>query len=204
MADYTWPSSIVPSSSTWRSLANTASFISPLSGTVRTLSRGGDRWAATLTFNALLGDDRATLQAFLTRLRGQAHRVVLPDHSYKRRGALTANFLIKGASQTGVTVTCDGATAGVTNGLRAGDYVTIDSALYMIVLDTSSDGSGNITLTLHRPLLASPADNAAVNILTPTSRFLLADNTVGWSNTPAGWPRIVSSFSLEFIEDIAA
>jgi hypothetical protein len=203
VTDYTWPTSLVPSSSEWRFVSNTAAFASPLSGTTRTLGRGGDRWACTLSFNALIQDDRAEMQAFLTRLRGQAHRVVLPDHSYKRRGALTANVLVKGSAQTGVSLACDGATTGVTNALRAGDYVTVENYPYMVVLDASSDGSGNITLTLNRPLVQVPADNATVNLVAPTGRFMLADNTVGWSNAPAGWPRIVSSFTVDFVEDIA-
>lgn len=204
MTTYTWPSAIIPSSSEWRFLSNTASFVSPLSGTTRTLSRGGDRWACTLVFNALTGANRADLQAFLARLRGQAHRVTLPDHSYYKRGALTANILVNGGSQSGVSLVCDGASAGITNAMRAGDYVTVGGYPYMVVADANSDGSGNITLTLNRPLLATPADNATVNLTAPTGTFLLAGNTVGWSNTPAGWPRIVSGFSLEFIEDIAA
>lgn len=185
-------------------LSNTAAFMSPLSGTTRTLSRGGDRWACSIVFNALSGADRATLQAFLTRLRGQAHRVTLPDHSYYKRGALTSNFLVNGGSQTGVSLVCDGATTGVTNAMRAGDYITVGGFPYMVVADANTDGSGNITLTINRPLLSSPADNASVNITAPTGTFLLSGNTVGWSNRAGGWPRIVSSFSLEFIEDIAA
>ena len=203
MTDYTWPSTLIPSASEWRFISNTAAFISPLSGTTRTLGRGGDRWAASLNFNALITDDRATMQAFISRLRGQMHRVVLPDHSYKRRGLLAANFQVNAGGQTGVSLVCEGATAGITNGMRAGDYITVENYLYMVVVDATSDGSGNITLVLNRPLVQSPANHAAVNILTPTARFILADNTVGWSNTPAGWPRIISGFSLNFVEDIA-
>jgi hypothetical protein len=203
VTDFTWPTNLVPSSSEWRFIANTAAFTSPLSGATRTLGRGGDRWACTLQFNALIGDARSEMQGFIARLRGQANRVILPDHSYKRRGALAANILVKGSSQTGLTLACDGGTAGVTNALRTGDYVTVENYPYMVVLDASTNGSGEVTLTLNRPLVQSPADNAAVNLLTPTGKFLLTDNTVGWSNTPAGWPRIVSSFTLDFIEDIA-
>lgn len=202
MTDYTWPSSLIPSATQWRLIANTAAFVSPLNGATRTLARGGDRWGCTLTFNALIGDDRATMLAFLTRLRGQAHRVVVGDHSYTRRGALTANFLVKGAGQTGVSLACDGAATTVTNAMRAGDWITLEGYLYMIVADVSSNGSGELTLTLNRPLVQSPANDATVNITAPTGRFLLVDNTVSWSNTPGGWPRIFSAFQVDLIEDL--
>ena len=51
MSDYTWPSSVIPTSSEWRLLANTAAFISPLSGMTRTLSRGGDRFTLVAQLN---------------------------------------------------------------------------------------------------------------------------------------------------------
>ena len=86
MTDYIWPSSLVPSSSEWRLVANTVAFTSPLSGTTRTLARGGDRWVCTLTFNNLRDSQRAILQAFLAQLRGQANRVYIRDHAYRRRG----------------------------------------------------------------------------------------------------------------------
>ena len=200
MTDFTWPAALVPSSSEWRLISNTAAFTSPLTGVTRTVARGGDRWACTLVFNALLGSDRKAMQAFLVRLRGQAHRVVLPDHAFSRSGNLAGTPLVKGANQTGVTLLIDGVTNDTT--VQPGDFFTVNSELKMVVL-SSTAASGEITVTFSPPLRSSPADNAAVNFTTPTGKFLLADNTVGWSNTPAGWPRIVSSFNLEFVEDIA-
>jgi hypothetical protein len=201
MSSYTWPSSIIPSSSEWRLIANTAAFSSPLTGVTRTLARGGDRWACTLSFNALHETSRRTLQAFIARLRGQAHRVVLPDHSFTRAGTLAGTPLVKGASQTGVSLLIDGCTQATT--LLAGDLFAVNGELKMCVLDATASAGGEITVQFVPPLRSSPADNAAVTVASPTGTFMLADNTVGWSNNPAGWPRIVSSFTLEFVEDIA-
>lgn len=202
MTDYTWPTDIVPSSSTWLLVANTASFAAPLSGTTRTLARGGDRWACTLTCNNLVGAKRAILQAFVARLRGQAHRVVLPDHAYNRRGTQATNVLVKGASQTGSSLIVDGGTN--TNTLLAGDMITVAGYLYMVVVDATFNSSTDATLTITPPLRTSPADNAVVYIATPTARFLLSDNTVSWSNVPGGPQGPMSSFSLSFVEDLAA
>lgn len=203
MTDFTWPSTIIPSSSDWRLISNTAAFASPLNGTTRTLSRGGDRWACTLTFNVMTQDNSAVLRAFLANLRGQTHRVVLPDHAYKKRGIQTAAILVNGGSQTGSTLVCDGASAGITNALRAADLIQVGNYLHMVTADANSDGSGNLTLSIVPPLRASPADNATVSVGTPTARFLLTGNTVGWSNRPGGWPRTIQSYSVDFIEDLA-
>jgi hypothetical protein len=94
MADYFWPSSLVPSASEWRLVSNTAVFNSPLTGATRTVARGGDRWACTFTFNNLTGANRAILQAFLSQLRGQANRCYVRDHSYVKRGSYPSSNLL--------------------------------------------------------------------------------------------------------------
>lgn len=201
MTDYTWPSEVIPTSSEWQLVANTAAFTSPLTGATRTLARGGDRWACTLTCNNLNADKRAVLQAFLARLRGQAHRVLLTDHAFRRRGTQTADVLVKGANQTGVSLIVDGATVGAT--LKAGDLVSIGYALHMVVTDATANGSGEMTLAITPPLRAAPSDNATVSVASPLSRFLLSSNTVAWSNEPGGKSGTISSFTVELIEDIA-
>lgn len=200
MTDYTWPSTVIPSSTTWSLVANTAAYVSPLAGTTRTLARGGDRWGAMVTCNNLTGATRATLIAFLARLRGQTHRVLLKDHAYKRRGTQAADVLVNGASQTGYSLITDGGTNSAT--LLVGDWVSVGYQLYMVVADATYNGSGQATLTLNRPLLSSPADNATVSVVTPTGRFLLTDNTVQWTNAPGGLTGTISSMSVDFIEDI--
>jgi hypothetical protein len=200
MSDYTWPATVIPTSSEWRLVSNTAAFISPLSGTVRTLSRGGDRWACNIICANLTGEKRAVLQAFIARLRGQAHRVILPDHAYAKRGTQTANVLVQGGSQTGVSLVVDGGTSGAT--LKAGDMISLSYSLHMVVSDATFSAGGAATLAITPPLRSSPADNATVTIVSPAGRFLLATNTVGWSNSAGGGLGAISGFSLEFVEDL--
>jgi hypothetical protein len=195
VTDYTWPADIIPSSSEWRYIANTAAFISPITGATRTIYRGGDRWGCTLTLSNLTGAKRATLTAFIARLRGQLHRVVLPNHAFQRRGTQSANVSVKGANQSGESVLVDGGTNGAT--LLAGDMVSVGSNLHMIVADATFNGSGEATLSIVPPLRVSPADNAVVAV-TGTGRFMLTENTFGWSNVPGGF----SSMTLDFVEDI--
>jgi len=168
-----------------------------MSGTTRTVSRGGDRWACSVTTPPLKGANRQTMRAFLANLRGQASRVVLSDHSYVRRGTQAANVLVMGAAETGSTLHVDAATVSAT--LLTGDLFTLGGYLYMVTADATANGSGQMTLSIVPPLRSTPADNAAVTITTPTARFLLTGNSVGWNNVPGG----ISSFACEFVEDIA-
>jgi hypothetical protein len=105
MTDYIWPSSLVPNASEWRLVSNTAAFASPLSGTTRTLGRGGDRWACSFTFNNLTDDSRAILQAFLAQLRGQTNRVYVRDDSFARRGSIASRNVLPSFSSSDWTAT---------------------------------------------------------------------------------------------------
>lgn len=188
MTDYTWPSTVTPAYSAWRLEANTAVFGD------QTAPRMGDRWACTLTLPMMRSADAMALVGFLSRLRGCAHRVVLPDHSYTRRGN-SGNVLVNGASQS-LALVCDGASAGAT--VKAGDLLTLEDRLYMAGDDAVADGSGNITLSLTVPMYLPPANNATVNLVSPTARFLLVSD-VTWTPVPGGF---VQFGPIEFLEDI--
>jgi hypothetical protein len=321
MTDYFWPTTLVPNTSEWRFIANTAAFSSPLTGTTRTVGRGGDRWAATLTFNNLTSSNRSHLQSFLTQLRGQANRVYVYDHAYRfnvlpdllsytpwtaQYSALTladgiariqatshtagqfpwiyttSAFVVENAAtyavrcfftrsstgtasmgpyaHDGITPTSSYSTAAglrtvtkvvaaptcsyavvidstatstavgdyavvpyvsmsrcmTVNGgsqtglilnvtgqitdfsLLPGDRVEVNGEYHEIVEALwASAGSGHIRLA--RPLRSSPANGAAVVVHEPLCKMMLADSTVGWSNSPGGR----SSATVDLIEDIA-
>ena len=199
MTTFSFPS-ITPTTNTFELVANTRTFQSPLTNAVQTSSRKGSLWRASLQFSNLKGDDRQEMQAFLVKLKGQQHRFTLHDHSYTRRGAGGGTLLIKGASQSGTTLACDGATASVNNYLRAGDYISFNNELHMVVADANSDASGNVTLSIAPPIRKTPSDNAVVDYSAPVSGvFMLAG--------PASWDTqvdITSSFNIEAVEDVLA
>jgi hypothetical protein len=80
--------------------------------------------------------------------------------------------------------------------------VQIGNELHQVAapLESYSDGTGKIQLT--HSVRSAPADNAPVIIHQPMCRMMLADQSVGWSNEPRGRGLAMSSFSLEFVEDI--
>jgi hypothetical protein len=199
MTTFAFPS-ITPTTNTFELVANTRTFQSPLTNAVQTSSRKGSLWKASLQFNNLSGDDRQEMQAFLVKLNGQQHRFTLHDHSYTRRGAGGGTLVINGASQSGTALVCDGATANVNNYLRAGDYISFNNELHMVVVDANSDASGNVTLSIAPPIRKTPADNTLVDYLTPVSGVFMLAGPASWDTQPG----IISSFTIEAVEDVLA
>ena len=199
MTTFTFPS-ITPTASTFELVANTRTFQSPLTNAVQTSSRKGSLWRASLQFRNLSGDDRQEMQAFLVKLNGQEHRFTLHDHSFTRRGAGGGSLLVNGGSQSGTSLVCDGATASVNNYLRAGDYITFNNELHMVVADANSDAAGNVTLSIAPPIRKTPPDDTVVTYTSPVKGVFMLAGPASWDTQPG----IYSSFNIEAVEDVLA
>ena len=199
MTTFTFPA-ITPTTNTFELVANTRAFRSPLTNAIQTSSRKGSLWRATLQFNNLSTDDRKVMQAFLVKLNGQEHRFQLHDHSHTPRGAGGGTLRVNGASQSGTSLVCDGATANVSNYLRAGDYISFNNELHMVVADANSDSSGNITLSIAPPIRKTPADDAIIDYAAPVSGIFMLSGRAAWNTSPG----IISNYSIEAVEDVLA
>ena len=199
MATFPFPN-ITPATNTFELVSNTRTYTSPLTNAVQTASRKGSLWKASLQFNNLSGDDRKVMQAFLVKLNGQQHRFTLQDHSHTPRGAGGGTLRVNGASQSGTTLVCDGATASVTNYLRAGDYISFNSELHMVVADADSDASTNVTLSIAPPIRKTPADDTIVDYTIPVLGVFMLAGPASWNTTID----IHSSFNIEAVEDVLA
>lgn len=199
MATFPFPN-ITPATNTFELVSNTRTYQSPLTNAVQTASRKGSLWKASLQFNNLSGDDRKVMQAFLVKLNGQQHRFTLQDHSHTPRGAGGGTLRVNGASQSGTTLVCDGATASVTNYLRAGDYISFNNELHMVVADADSDASTNVTLSIAPPIRKTPADDTIVDYTIPVLGVFMLAGPASWNTTID----IHSSFNIEAVEDVLA
>ncbi len=199
MATFPFPN-ITPATNTFELVSNTRTYTSPLTNAVQTASRKGSLWKASLQFNNLSGDDRKVMQAFLVKLNGQQHRFTLQDHSHTPRGAGGGTLRVNGASQSGTTLVCDGATASVTNYLRAGDYISFNNELHMVVADADSDASTNVTLSIAPPIRKTPADDTIVDYTIPVLGVFMLAGPASWNTTID----IHSSFNIEAVEDVLA
>lgn len=218
MTVYMFPS-ITPSSSTFELVTNTRTFQSPLTNAVQTVGRKGSLWKVSMQFNNLSGNDRAIMQAFLTKLNGQEHRMYLYDHSATKRGIAPSNpadtLLVNGADQTGAILLADGATANQNGYLKAGDYIAFNNELHMVTEDVNSKSDGGLefekpnsdgtTTTTNGIPLAPPirkptVNDQAIDYLQPIFGVFMLSSATSWDNQ-AG---IVSSFTIEAVEDVLA
>ncbi len=138
-----------------RLIDNTGRFNSPLAGTLRTVSRPGDRWGVRLDYSNLTGVDRARMESFVANQRGAANRIffspVVDFPGAGARGSFPDNELFTNYNFT------NGTTGWTTEGnftLAAFDRVIRNTR-------TKSDGtlgglvglSASVTLTQYLPYL---------------------------------------------------
>lgn len=198
MTIFNFPS-ISPSAITWGLISNTGKFVSPLTGYTQTIQRKGTRWMMTAQFNNLDGDDLADLRAFLYKLNGAAHRFRFSDPSHTQRGVLTGSPLINGAGQAGYSLITDGWTISQSPIIKAGDRFEVSDQLFECTADANSDGSGNATISVIPEIHADPGDGSALDVSSPTGKFMLLDQSIAWAPILAGF----ASVGFSAIEDIA-
>ena len=165
---------------------NTQIFESPLSGDVQRLALPGARWVAEYTFRQTTAAEVGALQSFLVQLQGRANTFngYDPDRTTVL-GTGNGTPLVKGASQTGRSLTTDG-WANSETVLKAGDYFSVNGELKIVTADVTSDGSGNATIAFEPALRASPADNAAIDITNPTCLMILDNDEMAMWEQGAG------------------
>ena len=107
-----------------------------------------------------------------------------PEYAGNTPGYAGAGPLVAGGSQLGRSIDCDGV-SNSTSIASAGDYIGVNGELKMLTADATSDGSGDVTFNFEPALRASPSDNAAVEIDTPTATFRLLEPVAEWATEPA-------------------
>jgi len=157
---------------------NTRSFVSPLSGTTRTESLPGGKWAMSITVqnlktNPVISNPLQELEAFLFRLNGKEHRAVINDFGYARTGPGGGSPVVVGGSQTGLSLDTGGWTADTTV-LYAGDRIGVSSQMIPVVADVTSDNLGLATISLAHPIRTAPTHGVAIEIDAPTATYILS------------------------------
>ena len=201
MATYTYPTlSRAPSDMVVQYRSNTDVHVSPITGAIQSVDRGGEHLVATLTYNNLKTADRALLIGFIAKLNGQQHRVTLPFLAVDNQGLFGGTPLVAGGSQTGKSLDIDGCSNSITGWMKAGDVFSVNGEIKIATDDASTDGSGTTTLNFSPRLRNSPADTTAIETTSPVGTFILESGQQGWNYKPGYFSDIV----LQFMEDIAA
>lgn len=150
----------------------------------------GQRWEATVTLPPMSRDEAEEWISFLLKLNGSFGTFLMGDPNGKLpRGAAISYpsdvIAINGAGQTGNTLNLDGATASISDYVKAGDYIQIGGAstanLYKALNDADSNSSGELTLDIWPNLRSSPTDGSAISGQNAVAQFRLANNQTGFS-----------------------
>jgi hypothetical protein len=94
-----------------------------------------------------------------------------------------SNPLVQGGSQLGTSLIVDGASNNTTIGL-AGDGFDVNGEFKVLTSNATTNGTGVVTLQFEPALRQSPANNAPVNIKTPTCIMRLASPVASISGRP--------------------
>ena len=184
----TIPATFAPSATSFRIKRIVGASTSIFTGEQQVYQYSGEWWECEVTMPPMRLSAARAFVAFLVSLRGQYGSMYLGDWDARTplgtASSSAGTPLVKGASQTGNTLLCDGATASQTGYLKAGDYIQIGTGatgkLHMVVADSNSDGSGNFSLDIEPALRTSPADNLAIVVSNTKGVFRLSSNETSW------------------------
>ena len=126
---------------------------SPFTLQQQVYQHSGEQWGATMTLPPMLKDKASIWLSFFLQLRGVRGTFKIGDQDRKTiQGTATGTVRVNGASQVGNQVALDGFTASRANVFKAGDYIQINSYVYMVTEDVSADGSGEANVKIEPAL----------------------------------------------------
>jgi len=169
---------------------------SPFTRQQQVFEHQGQRWKATFTLPPMKKDKAAIWLSFLTQLRGRRGTFKIGDQDRKTiQGTATGTILVNGASQTGNQIALDGFANSTNNVFKAGDYIQINSYLYMVIEDVNSNGSGEANVKIEPSLrsgIETINDNTTVIYTNTTTLMRLDSNELNWDTD------VVSKYGISF------
>jgi hypothetical protein len=169
---------------------------SPFTLQQQVYQHSGEQWNTTMTLPPMLKDNASIWLSFFLQLRGVRGTFKLGDQDRKTiQGTATGTVRVNGASQTGNQVALDGFTASRANVFKAGDYIQINSYMYMVTEDVSADGSGEANVKIEPALrqgIETINDDTLVVYLNTTTIMRLDSNDFNWDTDQ------VSKYGISF------
>ena len=157
---------------------------SPFTNQEQVYEHDGAQWKATFTLPPMKKDSASIWLAFLMSLRGRRGTFKIGDQDRKTiQGTATGTVLVRGAAQTGNAINLDGFTASRANVFLAGDYIQINSYLYMVSANVTANGSAEATVYVEPSLrtgIEAINDNTTVVYSNTTTVMKLDTNELNW------------------------
>ena len=169
---------------------------SPFTNQQQVFEHEGAQWTTTKTLPPMKKDKAAQWLAFFMSLRGRRGTFKLGDQDRKTiQGVATGTIRVNGASQTGNQVALDGFANSTNNVFKAGDYIQINSYLYMVIEDVNSNGSGEANVKIEPSLrsgIETINDNTTIIYTNTTTIMRLDENKFEWNTDK------VSNYGISF------
>ncbi len=183
MTTYVWPTKAAdpvlwPRSMEVRKASNTLASESPLSKSLYSVGRLGDRWGISVVFKAnQTYAERARVEGFIARLNGLEHRVQLWDFARPTpAGSINlAGVTASAAAQFADAITLNGCGNAAT--LKMGDWFGVTTAngfqVLMCAADATASVGGVMAVSFTARLRGAVAAGAAVTLDSPKAAYLL-------------------------------
>lgn len=178
------PAAALASCSTIRfEMVRSQEVLRTISGIAQVTSFPDRRWTARLSVVPQFGSALMAWSLVMDQISDLSNVFALgpPHYTGPSSGYAGANPLVDGADQLGLSLVVDGVTPSAQI-LSAGDYLSFDTTsawgntnrqLNRTTANVTADGSGQATIPLLYPIREAPADDATVQIKTPTAFFNL-------------------------------
>jgi hypothetical protein len=157
---------------------------SPFTNQEQVYEHEGAQWKGTFTLPPMKKESAAIWLAFLMSLRGRRGTFKMGDQDRKTiQGVATGTILVNGDAQTGNAINLDGFANSTNNVFKAGDYIQINSYLYMVSADVNSDASGEATVYVEPSLrtgIEAINDDTTVVYSNTTTLMRLDSNELNW------------------------
>ena len=157
---------------------------SPFTNQQQVFEHDGAQWTTTMTLPSMKKDSASIWLAFFMSLRGRRGTFKLGDQDRKTiQGVATGTIRVNGASQTGNQVALDGFANSTSNVFKAGDYIQINSYLYMVIENATSNGSGQANVKIEPALrsgIETINDDTTVLYSNTTTLMRLDNNEFNW------------------------
>lgn len=199
MSVITFPTTLSVARQTWAQQRNDVEFRSMFGA--QAVEVTAPLWSTSISAPVDLEINGGAWQAVLMQLRGRTNQLAMfntgrPVPLGTMRGVMTLGTTAQGA--TSLVIAASGQAAKT---LVAGDYLGVGSGLtqqvVMVTALATSDGSGNITVTIEPPLRNAFTSGSAVTWDRPCALFRRKTSAAQWDYEP----KVVSGFSLELLED---
>ena len=178
-----FPTSPGIKSITWRAVSNNIYNEGLYSGIQTVSTTNHLQWFIDITLPPMKEVDAEGWVSFLISLRGRFGTFNLKPYRFhgSKIGQARPGGLVNGANQLGSVITTDGWRANVLKLFKRGDFISINSVLYKVMLDIDSDSSGNATISIWPDLQEAISDDSTIEIENPTGLFRLTTDNISFN-----------------------